>query len=110
MASFTYFYSYETFKISGAVMSNDLLYFYSNGSFELTNQRPSNPSFVYSFTKRQLSTITDLMISNFTSATVVSYIGSIVLRFGSDFDISSATCVNSAYNCSIVGNLVALRL
>lgn len=41
------FYSYEPQNIKGAIMSNDLLYFYANGSTTSTTSQSSIPSFGY---------------------------------------------------------------
>ena len=108
LANFVHYFSLEAITIDATVKSNDQLYDYSAGSTTLTNTGSSVPGFSYSFTTTQLSTSTDLMLSNITSATASGNIATLTLTFGTDWDLSSATCVNSDYNCSIAGNLVTL--
>lgn len=87
-------------------MSNNLIYNYANGSLTTTNQQPSTPSYLYSFTNHELSTFSDLIITNFTSSTSASNIYSIVVTFGSDFSLSSSICTSNGYSCVIWNNQI----
>lgn len=110
LANFTNFYSYEPVYYQAAIMSNDLLFGYANGSFSTINQSPSFPSFVYAFTNTQLQSSTDLIISNITSATTTQRISMIQLTFGNDFSLSLLNCTNPGYSCQVNGMIVQLTV
>jgi hypothetical protein len=100
LPSFGNFYSLQPQSWRGAVMSNDLLYLHANATATLTTSTPSTLVYSYTFTKQQLATATDLLVSGLTSATLWTNVGSIVLSFGSDFDLSGVTCINVGYVCT----------
>jgi proprotein convertase subtilisin/kexin type 5 len=110
LPNFTFFYSYEPISFQAAIMSNDLLFNYANGSFATTNQVPSYPSFAFAFTNYELQSSTDLLISNITSGTIAQRIALIQLTFGTDFNISLIDCTNSGFTCSVVDRMVQLRI
>jgi len=106
LPNFTNYFSYQPISLQAAIMSNDLIYDYANGSLIKANQQPSTPSFIYSFTNYELSTFTDLLIANLTSGTVSSNIFSIIITFGADFTLTSSNCTSNGYSCVILNNQV----
>ena len=100
----------EPQNISAALFSNDLNYIYANGNTQISTNAASNPSFVYNFTTYELYTFTNLIISNFTSATLPARVQSIVLIFPTDFDITALDCTNVGYTCTINSSEVTLSV
>ncbi len=91
-------------------MTHDSLFTYAIGSFSLTNEVPSFPSFSYAFTVYELQANTDLIISNITSATMAQRVSLIEITFGPDFNISSINCDNPGYTYLIDGLMVKLNV
>lgn len=104
------YYCSEPQTITGAILSNDLLYSYANGSTSMTTNSPSVPSFSYEFTKHQLGIDTDLLIHDIASATLLSRVAKIVIIFGTDFDITEAICSSVGYSCSIASGQISFAV